>query len=160
MKVYHGSISIIDRPIASAGRDRLDFGKGFYVTDIQSQAEIWALRMSRIKDMPGIINVYELDIEEVKRLSSYKHFEHYDNEWLQYIVANRTGNTAIEKYDVIEGGVANDRVIDTVEAYIANLMTLETALKELSRHQPNNQFCICSQAVIDKHLKFIESYKI
>ena len=160
MKVYHGSISIIDRPIANAGRDRLDFGKGFYVTDIQSQAEIWAQRMSRIKNMPGIINVYELDIEEVKRVSSYKHFEHYDNEWLQYIVANRTGNTAIEKYDVIEGGVANDRVIDTVEAYIANLMTLETALKELSRHQPNNQFCICNQAVIDEHLKFIESYKI
>ena len=26
---------------------------------------------------------------------------------------------------------------------------LETALKELSRHQPNNQLCICSQAVID-----------
>ena len=160
MKVYHGSISIIDKPIANAGRDRLDFGKGFYVTDIQSQAEIWAQRMSRIKNMPGIINVYELDVEEIKRVSSYKHFEHYDNEWLQYIVANRTGNTAIEKYDVIEGGVANDRVIDTVEAYIANLMTLETALKELSRHQPNNQLCICSQVVIDEHLKFIESYKI
>lgn len=160
MKVYHGSISIIDRPIANAGRDRLDFGKGFYVTDIQSQAEIWAQRMSRIKNMPGIINVYELDVEEIKRVSSYKHFEHYDNEWLQYIVANRTGNTAIEKYDVIEGGVANDRVIDTVEAYIANMMTLEAALKELSRHQPNNQFCICSQAVIDEYLKFIESYKI
>lgn len=160
MKVYHGSISIIDRPIANAGRDRLDFGKGFYVTDIQSQAEIWAQRMSRIKNMPGIINVYELDVEEIKRVSSYKHFEHYDNEWLQYIVANRTGNTAIEKYDVIEGGVANDRVIDTVEAYIANMMTLKAALKELSRHQPNNQFCICSQAVIDEYLKFIESYKI
>jgi len=32
MKVYHGSTSIIESPIASAGRDRLDFGKGFYVT--------------------------------------------------------------------------------------------------------------------------------
>ena len=160
MKVYHGSISIIDRPIANAGRDRLDFGKGFYVTDIQSQAEIWAQRMSRIKDMPGIINVYELDIEEVKRVSSYKHFEHYDNEWLQYIVANRTGNTAIEKYDVIEGGVANDREIDTVEAYIANLMTLETALRELSRHQPNNQLCICNQEVIDECMIYVESFKI
>ena len=27
MKVYHGSISIIDRPIANAGRDRLDFSQ-------------------------------------------------------------------------------------------------------------------------------------
>ena len=28
MKVYHGSTSIVERPIANAGRDRLDFGKG------------------------------------------------------------------------------------------------------------------------------------
>lgn len=160
MKVYHGSTSIIERPIASAGRERLDFGKGFYVTDIQSQADTWAERMSRIKEMPGIVSVYDLDMEEAKRRFSYKHFEHYDNEWLQYIVANRTGNTTIEKYDIIEGGVANDRVIDTVEAYIANLMTLETALRELSRHQPNNQLCICSQAVIDECMSFVESYKI
>ena len=110
--------------------------------------------------MPGIVSVYELDMAEVKRRFTYKLFAHYDNEWLQYIVANRTGNTAIEKFDVIEGGVANDRVIDTVEAYIANLMTLETALRELSRHQPNNQLCICSQAVIDECLTFVESYNI
>lgn len=161
MKVYHGSTTIIERPIASAGRDRLDFGKGFYVTDIKSQAETWADRMSRINEMPGIINVYELDIEKAKlRHFSYKHFEHYDNDWLQYIVANRTGNTAIEKYDIIEGGVANDRVIDTVEAYIANLMTLETALRELSRHQPNNQLCICNQEVIDECMIYVESFKI
>ncbi|MBQ6379458.1 MAG: DUF3990 domain-containing protein [Prevotella sp.] len=160
MKVYHGSTSIIEHPIANAGRERLDFGKGFYVTDIQSQAEAWADRMSRINEMPGVVSVYELDIEKTKNQYSYKHFEHYDNEWLQYIVANRTGNTSIEKYDIIEGGVANDRVIDTVEAYIANLMPLETALRELSRHQPNNQICICNQGIIDDHMTFVESYKI
>ena len=161
MKVYHGSISIVERPIANAGRDRLDFGKGFYVTDIQSHADTWAERMGRINMATGIVNVYELDMERVKSMQfSYKRFEHYDNEWLQYIVANRTGKAGIEKYDVVEGGVANDRVIDTVEAYIANLMTLETALRELSRHQPNNQLCICSQTVIDECLTFIESYNI
>lgn len=160
MKVYHGSTSIIEHPIANAGRERLDFGKGFYVTDIQSQAEAWADRMSRINEMPGVVSVYELDIEKAKNQYSYKHFEHYDNEWLQYIVANRTGSTSIEKYDIIEGGVANDRVIDTVEAYIANLMPLETALRELSRHQPNNQTCICNQGIIDDHMTFVESYKI
>ena len=160
MRVYHGSTATIEHPLADAGRDRLDFGKGFYITDIQSQAETWAERMSRIKEMPGVVNIYEMEIEETKKNFSYKHFEHYDNEWLQFIVANRTGNPAVEKYDVIEGGVANDRVIDTVEAYIANLMTLETALRELSRHQPNNQLCICNQAVIDEYFKFVESYRI
>ena len=66
----------------------------------------------------------------------------------------------MEHYDVIEGGVANDRVIDTVEAYMANLMPLETALRELSRHQPNNQLCIASQKVIDECMTYVESYNI
>ena len=82
------------------------------------------------------------------------------DEWLQFIVANRMGVLDVAKYDVIEGGVANDRVIDVVEAYIANLMPLEMALRELSRHRPNNQFCIASQKVIDECLSFVESYHL
>ena len=45
-------------------------------------------------------------------------------------------------------------------AYMANLMPLETALRELSRHQPNNQLCIASQKVIDECMRFVESYNI
>lgn len=160
MKVYHGSTAIIEHPIAAAGRERLDFGRGFYVTDIKSQAEIWAERMQRIREEAGVVNVYEFDIDKVKRDFRYYRFEQYDNEWLQFIVANRVGRDDIAQYDVIEGGVANDRVIDTVEAYMANLMPLENALQELSKHRPNNQLCITVQIVIDECLVFVESYKI
>ena len=160
MRVYHGSTMVIDLPIAAVGRQRLDFGQGFYVTDIKKQADSWAERMQRIREEPGIVNVYELDIEKVKAAYRYYRFMHYDNEWLQFIVANRVGSKDVEHYDVIEGGVANDRVIDTVEAYMANLMPLETALRELSRHQPNNQLCIASQKVIDECMTFVESYNI
>ena len=160
MRVYHGSTAIIEHPIAAAGRERLDFGRGFYLTDIKSQAETWADRMQRIREEAGIVNVYELDVDKVKRDFRYYRFEQYDNEWLQFIVANRVGRDDIEHYDVIEGGVANDRVIDTVEAYMANLMPLENALQELSKHRPNNQLCITNQKVIDECLVFVESYKI
>ena len=61
------------------------------------------------------------------------------------------------KYDIIEGGVANDRVIDTVEAFKAGQISEEKALKELSKHQPNNQICILKQAVADKYFKFVRS---
>lgn len=160
MKIYHGSTLIIEHPIAAAGREKLDFGRGFYVTDIKSQAELWAERMQRIKQETGIVNVYEMDIDKVKNVFHYYRFENYDNEWLQFIVANRMGRDIMEQYDVIEGGVANDRVIDTVEAYMANLMPLENALQELSKHRPNNQLCITNQKVIDEYLVFVESYKI
>ena len=160
MRIYHGSTTVIEHPIAAAGREKLDFGRGFYVTDIKSQAELWAERMQRIKQDTGIVNVYEMDIDKAKKEFRYYHFEHYDTKWLQFIVANRMGRDNMEQYDVIEGGVANDRVIDTVEAYMANLMPLENALQELSKHHPNNQLCITNQKVIDECLVFVESYKI
>lgn len=70
MKIYHGGTNIIERPIAAAGRQRLDFGKGFYVTDIKTQAESWAERMQRIRQEQGIVNVYELDMDRVKSNSA------------------------------------------------------------------------------------------
>ena len=59
-----------------------------------------------------------------------------------------------DSYDYIEGGVANDRVIDTVYLYMAGLMDENTALLRLSQHQPNNQMCILSQELINKYLVF------
>ena len=159
MRVFHGGTTTIKHPIASAGRPRLDFGLGFYVTDMRTQADLWAKRMQRIRLEPGVVNIYEFDIETVKNEFRYHRFELYDNEWLQFIVANRLGQPT-EQFDVIEGGVANDRVIDTIEAYLANLMPLDMALRELSRHRPNNQLCITSQEVIDLYLEFVESYQI
>ena len=59
-------------------------------------------------------------------------------------------------YDIIEGGIANDRVIDTVNLYSLGLMDEDTALSRLAEHQPNNQICILSQEVIEKYLVFKE----
>ena len=44
MKLYHGSTLIVDKALVSYGRDNLDFGKGFYTTSMQSQAEKWVQR--------------------------------------------------------------------------------------------------------------------
>lgn len=62
-----------------------------------------------------------------------------------------------EGFDIIEGGIANDRVIDTIRLYMFGNMEKSTALKRLSEHRPNHQICILNQAVADKYLKFIES---
>lgn len=39
MIVYHGSVYSIERPLANIDRKNLDFGQGFYVTDMKLQAE-------------------------------------------------------------------------------------------------------------------------
>lgn len=160
MRIYHGGTEIVEFPDISKGRAGLDFGQGFYVTDLLQQAESWADRMSRIRLEDGIVNVYEFNLEQARNAFSYKKFDNYDVEWLEYIVANRRGEYDGDLYDIVEGGVANDRVIDTVEAYISDMMPLETALRNLSMHRPNNQLCIRNQQVVDQFLSFVESYKI
>lgn len=160
-KVYHGSTEEIASPLVRVGRDNLDFGKGFYVTDIRKQSKIWAEVKSRYQmDAKGIINEYDFDFDNAIKDYRYKKFEKYDKEWLHFIVDSRDGIKVWRDYDIIEGGVANDRVIDTVEAYKAGQISEEAALKELSKHQPNNQICILKQAVIDKYLVFKKSVTI
>lgn len=41
-KVYHGAAEEVRNPLVHVGRENLDFGKGFYVTDIRAQAKTWA----------------------------------------------------------------------------------------------------------------------
>lgn len=152
--VYHGGVSRVETPLANVGRKNLDFGQGFYVTRIKKQAEIWADRAGRQLLANPVVNIYQLDIDSIVKEYRYLKFEHYDATWLQFIVACRGGYNPSTEYDCVEGGVANDRVIDTVEGFINGTVSEEYALQELSKHQPNNQICLLTQAMIDKYLNF------
>ena len=155
MKGYHGSIQEIRFPLAKAGRPNLDFGRGFYVTDIRRQAEEWAERIGlRMVETP-MLNIYELDMDLVRSKFRVLKFEDYNKEWLDFIVASRSGKTPWVDFDMVEGGVANDRVIDTIEAYMIVNITQEMALGELAKHRPNNQLCLINQALIDECLRFV-----
>ena len=46
-KVYHGTIETVENPICAFGRKNLDFGQGFYVTDIREQAVKWAVLIAQ-----------------------------------------------------------------------------------------------------------------
>ena len=160
MRVYHGSTMVVEHPLVHIGRKGLDFGLGFYVTDIRSQAVAWADRMARVSNVHGVLNCYELDMERVRREFSCKTFPEYDEQWLQYIVENRLGMDSGMAFDLVEGGVADDRVIDTVEAYMAGLMPLEIALRNLAMHRPNNQICIRNQRIVDTCIEYAGSQEI
>lgn len=160
MKVYHGSIVEVRMPLVSVGRAKLDFGKGFYVTDLEEQAISWASRPFNA-DKPQILNIYEFDKDKV--LTSevrYLRFDHYDGEWLDFVVANRRGEDLWKAYDIVEGGIANDDVFNTIELYTAELIPREEALKRLQYEKPNNQICILKQSIVDENLHFVQSVRI
>ena len=60
MILYHGTTEVIKHPDISFSKDYLDFGKGFYLTSFQKQAEKWAMRKALRKRRTAVINVYEL----------------------------------------------------------------------------------------------------
>lgn len=157
MLVYHGGTETIETPLVTAGRDGLDFGRGFYLTVIKSQAVAWAERLADRRGKSPVVNIYELDLDGAKSKFKYKRFPRYDIEWLNFIANNRNGIDAWRTYDIIEGGVADDRVVDTVEGYISGLISAEKALERLSHYEPNNQICITRQTIADDYLKFIGS---
>ena len=157
---YHGSAMEVSKPLVALSRPNLDFGQGFYVTNLRQQAERWASRIATRRLVNPVLNIYEFEVNAAKKEYRYLKFESYDKAWLDFIVANRKGKMLWKGFDVVEGGVANDNVIDTVEDYIRGRMSAEAALVELSKHKPNNQFCILNQEIIDKYLHFVESTNI
>ena len=152
--VYHGTTLKVEHPMCKVGRPNLDFGQGFYVTDIRKQAIDWAIRMARNRQTVPVLNRYHLNREGFIAEGRTLIFNSYDEDWLRFIVASRTDQNPAKDYDYIEGGVANDRVVDTVNLYMTGLMDVDTALRRLSEHQPNNQMCLLNQEITDKYLIF------
>lgn len=156
--LYHGSYTTVSQPQAPHGRRNLDFGRGFYLTSLRPQAERWAQLVTERKTRNGIpqLNVYHFD-EALASQSRWLRFKEYNLEWLDYVVACRAGEDLWQQYDIVEGGVANDNVIDTVEDYTMGIISAEQALGQLCYKPVNHQLCIINQSVIDRCLHFVEA---
>ena len=140
MRLYHASTLCIDKPDVLHSRDKLDFGCGFYLTSIREQAIRYSERFTR-RGKDAFINEYELD-EETPGFA-IKTFESYDEEWLDYVTLCRRGDINAPKYDAVSGGVANDKVFNTVDLYFAGLITKNEALGRFKYETPNHQRGYC-----------------
>lgn len=153
MKVYHSSNMRVKHPDTAHSRRELDFGPGFYFTTMRPQAEKYALRFIN-RGEPAWLNIYDLNYETSEW--RIKRFEHYDEEWLDFVLQCRKGNiTAC--YDMIIGGIANDKVFETVDMFFAGLLPQTEALRRLVFEKPNIQYCIRTAAMLNKCITFIEA---
>ncbi len=161
--LYHGSYIAVDSPLVGLGRKKVDFGQGFYLTILHEQAKAWAETIAERKGRKAIpiVSVYSLEYSSVKNSSfRVKIFDSYNLEWLEYVIDWRRGGDMQKLYDMVEGGGANDNVIDTVEDYENGIITAEQALGQLRYKKVNHQICILNQEIIDKYLNFIKSENI
>lgn len=156
MKVYHTSNIPIEHPDTAHSREGLDFGKGFYVTKLKEQALRYAERFFRFNQKAFLSSFEYTPLSTAKT----KEFDSYNDEWLDFIISCRRGENNYLQYDVVVGGVANDKVIRTIDLYVAGMITRETALERLVYEKPTHQICFISQTAIDQQLLFLGSEEI
>lgn len=153
MIVYHGSIITVDKPDVNHSYRLLDFGKGFYVTSVREQAERWAKRKAALFGSDkAIINVYEMK-EKTDGLK-VKSFAPDLMDWIDFVCECRDGKTEYQKYDLIYGKVADDRVFRVVDMYHTGIWDKERALEEIKVYPTYDQIAFITQEAIEKLLVF------
>lgn len=150
MILYHSSNTIVDSPDTKHSREYLDFGRGFYLTSLYEQAVRYAQRFKR-RGQPAWLNTYDFVCDE--NVWNIKRFEAYNKEWLDFVGKCREGIDA-GNYDMVIGGIANDRVIITLDRYFTGEITQDEALGLLRWESPNIQYCIRTDKMLQECLTY------
>ena len=164
MIIYHGSYEEVREPRIIVSEIGRDFGFGFYTTEIQPQAERWAIRKAKIENrkqkrvMAPIVSVYEWD-EATAASLTMKRYDNPDMDWLDMVVRCRGDVSYRHSYDIIIGKIANDDVGETVSFVMQGIMRKEDAIQRLRFEKINNQIAFCTEPAI-KTLRFLKSYVV
>jgi hypothetical protein len=158
MKLYHGSLEVVSEPRIITPNRTLDYGRGFYTTTSYEQAEQWVRRRKGTQHSVGYVNVYELaDIlpDDIKQLR----FDSPTEEWVDFVMRNRTEKGYEHSYDIVYGPVANDRVYAAFALYESNLLDKEGLIRELRAYELVDQFLFHTEQSL-QHLTFIEAKEV
>lgn len=151
MRLYHGSNIVIDSINLAMCRPYKDFGKGFYLTDIEEQAEKMAVRVSKIYGGFPVVNVFEIE-DNFRKLSDIRVKDfgvHTTEEWAKFVMNNR--NRAFEdeknvlcnkdnKYDIVIGPVADDNMALLFRQYENEIIDFDTLLKGMIYKKTSSQY--------------------
>ena len=155
--VYHGSCYEFENIELNKSHNRRDFGKGFYTTILKSQSKEWGYRLS-LREKKKNYFIYEYLFEENSVLN-VKRFDTLSEEWLEFIKENRSKGGLQHKYDVVIGPVADDNTMETVQLYIANILTASEAVERLRYNKVNNQVSFHTEKALQYlHLVRRDSY--
>jgi hypothetical protein len=158
MILYHGSNVTVEKPRLILPNRALDFGSGFYTTMNLAQAESFANNVVNRNEGQGIptISYYEVDYDKLLREFDILKFDNPDDEWLDFVYANRTAKYSGKMYDIIIGPVANDTVYRVFRLFENGDIDRETVIKRLKITELFNQVTFCTEKAIVE-LKFIKS---
>ena len=143
MILFHGTNCDFSEIDLAKTKPYKDFGKGFYLTDIQHQAYELAKNRCRIFGGSPVVQEYEFDENLLQnRTLDVLRFDKVSVEWAEFIYKNRKSSLKFtHKHDVVIGPIADDGVAYLLNLYDDGLRTLEELAKELEYKDLNSQYC-------------------
>ena len=158
MRLYHGSVNMIEEPEFGVGNSKNDYGQGFYCTEHIELAKEWACAENR----DGFANEYELETDGLSIMNLSDARYHILN-WLAILLENRTfvierglALTAkdyilseflleYKNADVIRGYRADDSYFSFASAFLNNTITLEQLGKAMKLGKLGEQVVLKSK---------------
>jgi hypothetical protein len=138
----------------------LDFGAGFYTTTSRERAEEFAQRMTvRCQEGTATLNSYTIDEETAFAQCRLLSFDGADERWLDFVAANRQGETGAAQYDLIYGAAANDAVYQTLILYMETVLTKTQALEALQIQALCHQLVFATEKAL-RYLRFEGSEQV
>ena len=158
-KVYHGSVEEVRNPEIREPNRSLDYGSGFYTTTSFDQAKRLVERRMKDKGVAvGYVNVYELDDKAVNRLNSLI-FKKANEEWVNFVMKNRTERNFTHDYDIVYGPVADDSVYTQFTLFEGGIISMGTLIQELKTYKLVDQYLFHTEKALEA-IRFVESIKV
>ena len=158
MILYHGSIDIVENPEIRIPSRTLDYGSGFYTTTSFRQAEDWVRRKLNANTLVGYVNVYEFDETLMNSLNAML-FESPTEEWVDFVMNNRTNKDFYHDFDIVYGPVANDKVYAAFALYEGGIIDKQNLISELKAYKLVDKYLFHTDKAV-KTLKFIEAKEV
>ncbi len=158
-KVYHGGLEVVKQPEIRQPNRSLDYGAGFYATTSFEQAKSWvARRMLDKESRQGYVSVYELNEKIVAEMKTL-FFRQPDEEWVHFVMRNRTERDFRHDFDIVYGPVADDSVYAQFSLYEGGLISMPTLIRELKTYKLVDQYLFHTERALAA-IQFIEAEEV
>jgi len=145
MKLYHGSNVEVEEPKILTAINTSDFGTGFYTTSNFNQALSWSKTKARRREIGRpTVSIYEFDEVNALQILKVKEFFEPTEEWLDFVVAQRSRRYRGPKFDLIIGPVADDQAITVLDEYLAGQYPKKIALELLEPQNLVDQYAFAT----------------
>ena len=155
--LYHGSCDKSITPTYGLGKDKHDYGKGFYLTDSLELAKEWAV--CRPNETNGWVHKYELETDKLSILDFQeknilawlaelmKHKDAADSKRYRVLAKRFIDKYGVDtdNYDIIKGWRADASYFYIAREFVKDNVDIEIHEKLLSLGDLGIQYCLKSE---------------